>query len=93
MHLASADVLIQIINHLGIQHLVRTGEFPPSEETLQTALMALLASIDVTKARNFVRNFILPRLTELPIEDVLPFRQPFYILKDYMDIWEHVSYK
>ncbi|KAF7638233.1 Ku domain-containing protein [Meloidogyne graminicola] len=66
MHLASADVLIQIINHLGIQHLVRTGEFPPSEETLQTALMALLASIDVTKARNFVRNFILPPAGEQP---------------------------
>jgi len=90
MHLASNEVLAQIINHLGIQHLVRTGEFPPSEETLQTALLALLASIDVTKARNFIRNFVLPRLCEVPIEDVIPFRQPFKILQDYMNKWENV---
>uniref|UniRef100_A0A915PBF6 39S ribosomal protein L50, mitochondrial n=1 Tax=Meloidogyne floridensis TaxID=298350 RepID=A0A915PBF6_9BILA len=66
MHLASSEVLAQIINHLGIQHLVRTGEFPPSEETLQTALLALLASIDVAKARNFIRNFVLPPAGEQP---------------------------
>jgi hypothetical protein len=52
--------------------------------TLHTSLFSLIAIMDLSKARSFVYRFVLPRLYDVPLEDVLPFRDPFSILCDYM---------
>jgi hypothetical protein len=44
----------------------------------------------VRKVRQFVCTFFLPRLQQLPLEDVLPFRHPLPIFKQYMYKWEKV---
>jgi hypothetical protein len=56
--------------------------------TLHTSLFSLIATMDLSKARSFVYQFVLPRLYDVPLEDVLPFRDPFSILSDYMRKWE-----
>lgn len=90
IRLASAESLGEVANHLGIQHVIRTGEFPPSDATIHATLFALFGIMDVAKARAFILKFVLPRIYEVPLEDVLPLREPYHVLRDYMKKWEKV---
>ncbi|KAL3106170.1 hypothetical protein niasHT_016857 [Heterodera trifolii] len=86
--IAPTSALAELATQLGLHHVVRTAEFPPSQQTLQSTLLAFVGAMDVAKARDFVRRFVLPRLYEVPLEDVLPFRQPFAVLGDYLRKWQ-----
>jgi hypothetical protein len=39
----------------------------------------------VEQAQHFMLRFVMPRLVELDLEDVMPFRNPLPILVDYLN--------
>ncbi|KAI1721154.1 hypothetical protein Ddc_07594 [Ditylenchus destructor] len=82
----SEESMSELATSLGINHLVRTGEFPPTNATMSNAVYALVGAMSSPQnAQHFVLRFILPRLGEISICDVLPFRHPLTILTDYLN--------
>jgi dsRNA-specific ribonuclease len=82
--LLDPELLVIAAEHLGLHHLVRTAEFPPSPETKADALKALVGALNPERVHSFVCEFILPAISTLTLEDVLPFREPLPILEDYL---------
>uniref|UniRef100_A0A915E534 Large ribosomal subunit protein mL44 n=1 Tax=Ditylenchus dipsaci TaxID=166011 RepID=A0A915E534_9BILA len=83
--LLSDESLQRLANSLSLNHLVRTGEFPPTKETLSDAIYALVDILDAREAQHFVVRFVMPYLVELDLEDVMPFRNPLPILVNYLN--------
>ncbi|KAI1729434.1 hypothetical protein DdX_01675 [Ditylenchus destructor] len=85
-HMLSEESMSELATSLGINHLVRTGEFPPTNATMSNAVYALVGAISSPQnAQHFVLRFILPRLGEISLCDILPFRHPLTILTDYLN--------
>jgi dsRNA-specific ribonuclease len=82
--LLDPELLATAAEYLGIQQLVRTAEFPPSLESKADALKALVGALNSSHVHSFVCEFILPPISNLTLEDVLPFREPLPILEDYL---------
>lgn len=82
--LLSPELLVAAAEQLGLQHLVRTAEFPPSSETKADSLKALIGALNPKHVHSFICEFILPPISTLTLEDVLPFREPLPILEDYL---------
>lgn len=80
--LTDESVLLNVAERLGIHHLVRTAEFPPSSQTSCDALKALVGALNPSRVHAFVCDFILPHISDLVLEDALPFREPLPILED-----------
>lgn len=51
--LCSSASLTQIATSLEIDHVIRTGEFPPDQSTLVGGLLALVAVLDSKAAEKF----------------------------------------
>ncbi|CAD5208366.1 unnamed protein product [Bursaphelenchus xylophilus] len=83
-HILTTENLLTISNQLGIQHLVRTLNFPPPKDDVIAAFWALLGAMSGSRVHGFVNEFVLPYLTEVPFEDVLPFREPLPIAEAYL---------
>uniref|UniRef100_A0A7E4ZU33 Large ribosomal subunit protein mL44 n=1 Tax=Panagrellus redivivus TaxID=6233 RepID=A0A7E4ZU33_PANRE len=81
--LASNEILAEAATSLGMQHLVRTGEFPPHQATLADAFRAVVAVLTPARRQLAVVDTIIPKATSFPLEDVLPFARPFGVLVDY----------
>lgn len=82
--LTEQSLLVNAAERLGLQHLVRTAEFPPTPETSSDALKALVGALNPDHVHSFICDFILPAISDLVLEDVLPFREPLPILEDYL---------
>lgn len=82
--LLDSSLLVTASEHLGLHHLVRTAEFPPTLETREDALKALVGAMNPDRVHSFICDFILPSISNLTLEDVLPFREPLPILEDYL---------
>jgi dsRNA-specific ribonuclease len=82
--LTDVPTLATAAERLGIHQLVRTSEFPPTQETNADALKALVGALGSQRMHSFVCDFILPPISDLALEDVLPFRSPLPILEDYL---------
>ncbi|KAI6190404.1 Ribosomal protein L44, mitochondrial [Aphelenchoides bicaudatus] len=82
--LLDPSLLVTAAEHLSIQHLVRTSEFPPSVETKVDALKALVGALSPKRVHSFICEFILPPISNFTLEDVMPFREPLPILEDYL---------
>lgn len=85
----SDEPLVELANSLGLNHLVRTKEFPPTNRTFIDSIYALVGTLELEKAQNFIIRFILPKLYDVELEDVLPFRYPFPILCKYLKKWKN----
>lgn len=81
--LTSDEVLSDAANALGMQHLIRTGEFPPSQSSLADAFKAVLTVLSPERRQRAVVDIVIPKAVQLPLEDVLPFKHPLDIATDY----------
>jgi len=81
--LASDEVLSDAATALGMQHLVRTGEFPPAASSLADAFKAVLTVLSPERRQRAVVDIIIPKAVQLPLEDILPFKNPLAIATDY----------
>lgn len=90
-HLLSDETLVELANSLGLNNLVRTKEFPPVNTTLINSVYALVGTLELNKAQNFVLRFIMPKLYDVELEDVLPFRYPLPIICEYMKQWKNCT--
>ena len=66
-----------------MQHLVRTGEFPPFNSTLANAFKAVLVVLSPERRQQTVIELIISKAFSIPLEDVLPFKNPLGIVIDY----------
>lgn len=64
-HLLTDECLAEIANHLGIDHLIRTKEFPVSKESSADAFRALAGVFSDEKVKNVVIDFIVPQLVDI----------------------------
>jgi dsRNA-specific ribonuclease len=77
-------LLVTAAERLGLHQLIRTAEFPPTPETSSDALKALVGALNTNRVHSFVCDFILPSISDITLEDALPFREPLPILEDYL---------
>ena len=77
------NMLAEAATALGMQHLVRTSEFPPNESTLAEAFKAVLTVLSPERRQKTIIETIISKAVSLPLEDVLPFRNPLEILTEY----------
>jgi dsRNA-specific ribonuclease len=82
--LTESTLLAKAAERLGLHQLIRTAEFPPTKETNVDALKALVGALNAGRIHSFICDFILPSISDLVLEDVLPFREPLPILEDYL---------
>jgi len=82
--LTDPALLVTAAERLGLHQLIRTAEFPPTPETNVDALKALVGALNAGRVHSFVCDFILPAISDLVLEDTLPFREPLPILEDYL---------
>uniref|UniRef100_A0A914YZ07 Large ribosomal subunit protein mL44 n=1 Tax=Panagrolaimus superbus TaxID=310955 RepID=A0A914YZ07_9BILA len=81
--LINDDVLADAATSLGMQHLVRTGEFPPNTSTLAESFKACLVILSPERRQQTILETIISKAVSLPLEDVLPFRNPLQIVTEY----------
>ncbi|KAI6230764.1 39S ribosomal protein L44, mitochondrial [Aphelenchoides fujianensis] len=82
--LSDLAALEPVAEQLGLRHVVRTSEFPVTADSMVDALKAMVGVLSPQRVHRFVCEFILPPIGSLPLEDVLPFREPLPILEDYL---------
>ncbi|CAD5205410.1 unnamed protein product [Bursaphelenchus okinawaensis] len=87
--LTSTENLLTIANQLGIQHLVKTGHYPPQQYEIVDALKALLGAMSANRVHGFVNEFVLPYLAEVAFEDVFPFKNSLEVFEKYAKkVWK-----
>ncbi|VDK46451.1 unnamed protein product [Anisakis simplex] len=78
--LSSTDSIASLGKNLGIDCLIRTAEFPPSNESLANAFKALLAVLDAKRAESLVVSVVVPQLLDIDFIEVYPLRDPYQVL-------------
>ncbi|EFO96590.1 hypothetical protein CRE_29195 [Caenorhabditis remanei] len=81
-HLLNDECLAGIAGHLGIDHLVRTKEFPISQQSSADAFRALAGIFSDEKVKNLVIDFIVPQLVDIDFADIYPLADPLAVLTD-----------
>jgi dsRNA-specific ribonuclease len=82
-YLINDDILAEAATSLGMQHLIRTGEFPPYSSTLADAFKACLVILSPERRQQALIETIISKAVSIPLEDVLPFRNPLGVVADY----------
>lgn len=82
-YLLSVSQLAYVSINLGTKDLIRAEEYPPSEESLATALLACIGALkesqqdaSLVRPYNFVRDFICTSLNQVAIPDVWTIENP-----------------
>uniref|UniRef100_A0A1I7TYL7 Large ribosomal subunit protein mL44 n=1 Tax=Caenorhabditis tropicalis TaxID=1561998 RepID=A0A1I7TYL7_9PELO len=65
-----------------IDHLVRTAEFPISQQSSADAFRALAGLFSEEKVKNLVIDFIVPQLVDIDFADIYPLADPLSVLTD-----------
>jgi dsRNA-specific ribonuclease len=81
--LINDDILAEAATSLGMQHLVRTGEFPPYSSTLARSFKACLVILSPERRQQTILETIISKAISIPLEDVLPFKNALGIVTDY----------
>uniref|UniRef100_A0AC34FAZ2 Uncharacterized protein n=1 Tax=Panagrolaimus sp. ES5 TaxID=591445 RepID=A0AC34FAZ2_9BILA len=81
--LINDEILAEAATSLGMQHLVRTGEFPPYSSTLAESFKACLVILSPERRQQTILETIISKAVSLPLEDVLPFRNPLGVVAEY----------
>ncbi|VBB27398.1 unnamed protein product [Acanthocheilonema viteae] len=84
LKLTDDEQIANLATYLGINNLIRTAEFPPSNISLCNAFKALLGSLPYQRAIALIRNVIIAQLIDLDIEEVFPLAEPFAVLRCFM---------
>uniref|UniRef100_A0A915CGA2 Large ribosomal subunit protein mL44 n=1 Tax=Parascaris univalens TaxID=6257 RepID=A0A915CGA2_PARUN len=80
--LSADDLLASLGTHLGLNCLIRTAEFPPSQKSLSDSFKALLAVMERPRAESLVVNVVIAQLLDVDFMDVYPLRDPLAVLTD-----------
>ncbi|VDM43860.1 unnamed protein product [Toxocara canis] len=80
--LAGDDLLSSLGTHLGLDCLIRTAEFPPSQKSISDAFKALLAVLDPKRAESLIIDVVIAQLLDIDFVDVFPLRDPLAVLTD-----------
>uniref|UniRef100_A0A915AMZ3 YcaO domain-containing protein n=1 Tax=Parascaris univalens TaxID=6257 RepID=A0A915AMZ3_PARUN len=78
--LSADDLLASLGTHLGLNCLIRTAEFPPSQKSLSDSFKALLAVMERPRAESLVVNVVIAQLLDVDFMDVYPLRDPLAVL-------------
>uniref|UniRef100_A0A0R3RU24 Large ribosomal subunit protein mL44 n=1 Tax=Elaeophora elaphi TaxID=1147741 RepID=A0A0R3RU24_9BILA len=84
LKLIADEQIANLATYLGINNLIRTAEFPPSNASLCNAFKALIATLPYQRAIALIRHVIVAQLVNLNIEEVFPLAEPFAVLQCFM---------
>ncbi|VDP18640.1 unnamed protein product [Onchocerca flexuosa] len=84
LKLTADEQIATLATYLGINNLIRTAEFPPSNASLCNAFKALIAALPYQRAIALIRDVIMAQLVDLDIEEVFPLAEPFEVLRLFM---------
>lgn len=86
--LLSVEKLAYIAINLGTKDLILAQEYPPSDESLATTLLACVGALkesqpdaSLVRPYNFVRDFICTHLNQVEITDVWTIEKPLEVLR------------
>lgn len=88
--LMSTEKLAYVSLNLGTKELILSKEYPPSEESLATTLLAIVGALEqsqpendesLTRPYNFVRDFICTQLNQVDINEIWKIDKPFELLQ------------
>lgn len=86
--LLSVEKLAHIATNLGTKDLIMAQEYPPSNESLATTLLACVGALkasqpdaSLVRPYNFVRDFICTHLNQVDITDVWTIEKPLEVLR------------
>uniref|UniRef100_F1L5P9 Large ribosomal subunit protein mL44 n=1 Tax=Ascaris suum TaxID=6253 RepID=F1L5P9_ASCSU len=80
--LSADDLLASLGTHLGLNCLIRTAEFPPSQKSLSNSFKALLAVMERQRAESLIVSVVISQLLDVDFMDVYPLRDPLAVLAD-----------
>ncbi|CAI5445700.1 unnamed protein product [Caenorhabditis angaria] len=81
-NLLNDESLAEIAQHLGIDNLVRTAEYPISSKTSANAFRSLAAIFSPEKCKNLVIDFIVPQIIDIDFADIYPLAEPMEVLRN-----------
>ncbi|KAG7197972.1 hypothetical protein KM043_016204 [Ampulex compressa] len=85
-YLMSKEILAKACLHIGTKDLILTAEHPVSEETLANTFFALVTalaeSVDVNRASNFVKDFLIVGLADKDLSEIWSPSNPLEILNN-----------
>ncbi|KAK6100388.1 hypothetical protein QQG55_0450 [Brugia pahangi] len=84
LKLTADEQIANLATYLGINNLIRTAEFPPSNVSLCNAFKALIAALPYERAIALIRNVVMAQLVDLDIEEVFPLAEPLAVLRCFM---------
>ncbi|CAD6194070.1 unnamed protein product [Caenorhabditis auriculariae] len=80
------EILAHIGSHIGVEHLLRTAEHPPSRKSLADAMRALAGVVADEKAKAIVIDFVVPQILDIDFADIFPVADPLTILTDLLKL-------
>uniref|UniRef100_A0A0K0G1X8 Large ribosomal subunit protein mL44 n=1 Tax=Strongyloides venezuelensis TaxID=75913 RepID=A0A0K0G1X8_STRVS len=89
--LTDDKVLANVSDSLGLRHIIRTKEFPPSMSLLADGLLGVIGVLPVDQANELIKNTILPNILSLPMDSVYPLANPLPVLEKLLKDQKNVS--
>lgn len=87
--LLSIKNLAFVSSNLGTKEIIMAAEYPPSERTLATTLLAIIGALEescadenLERPYNFVRDFIVTQLNQVDVIEIWNISEPFEYLKN-----------
>lgn len=87
--LLSIKKLAFVSSNLGTKDIIMAAEYPPSEQSLATTLLAIIGALEescadenLERPYNFVRDFIVTQLNQVDVNEIWNINEPFEYLKN-----------
>lgn len=87
-YLLSTEKLAEISLKLGTKEIILAAEYPPSDESLATTLLAIIGALEQSQPENqlerpynFIRDFLVTHLNQVDINEIWTLDEPFEYLK------------
>ncbi|MCP9258676.1 Carboxyl transferase domain protein [Dirofilaria immitis] len=84
LKLVADEQIATLATYLGINNLIRTAEFPPSNASLCNAFKALIATLPYQRAIALIRNVVIAQLVDIDVEEVFPLAEPLEVLRRFI---------
>lgn len=88
-YLLSTKKLAYVSLNLGTKDIIMAAEYPPTQETLATTLLAIIGALEESRVGdgferqyNFIRDFIVTLLNQVDVNEIWNINEPFEYLKN-----------
>uniref|UniRef100_A0A0N4ZUQ5 Large ribosomal subunit protein mL44 n=1 Tax=Parastrongyloides trichosuri TaxID=131310 RepID=A0A0N4ZUQ5_PARTI len=89
--LSSDEFLSKISESFGLNHLIRTKEYPISKTSLANSFLSIIGAVSNERAWELIKNNVIPNILSIPIDNVYPLANPLPVLDKLLKLQNNIE--